>query len=302
MARIIDFSADGGLTWQRVANFTETDAQVPLQAYDGVDTYVIFCGTTATGNDGLFKSENDGVSFARVTGITGLDWPNDRFIKMEYGLSKLWLAADVSFGEGGELFSSTDDGSSWTLELKPAGSLFITFAISGSGIMYASTDGSSTNGAFDADGVSLADFSADFFGQGASWSPFDNGGDGGESTYLFADPNSAKPNRFFAAFYNFTADEARIIYSDDNGTTWDIARLGLTTEGFPMTVTGGCQFLWDGTNYHFLAGGTGGSYWFWSRDGSVWTEAPAGAGNNPEIINWVADKPFFHVAAAIKDA
>lgn len=296
MTQIIDFTADGGATWQRVANFTDTDVHTPLQAYDGTDTYVIMCSTTASGNDGIFKSTDDGVSFARVTGITGLDFANDIFYKCEYGLSKLWLVAEAEFGEDGELFSSSDDGSTWSTELLSAGFL-ITFAISGSGIMYAGTD--SVKGAFDADGVSLPAMGTDLFGQPAGWAPFANGGSGGTGTYLYADSTSRMPNRFFAALYHFTADEARIIYSDDNGTTWKLAKLALNSAGFPMTTATGCQFLWDGTNYHFLVSGAT-DYWFWSRDGSVWTEAPAGS--NAGLTSFPSSLPHRSVAAANKDA
>lgn len=300
MTQIIDFSADGGQTWIRVANFSETDDPDILQAYDGVDTYIIMCGTTGAGNDGIFRSTDNGVSFSRVTGITGLNFPGDSWYKAEYGLGKLWVAGSIDFEDGGKMFSSSDDGSSWTEEVDPVGQEILTFAISGSGIMWGTVDSANTSGNFDADGVSLTNtMISNFFGQGANYTAFGNGVQGARGNWLWADPNSVKPNRFFALMYDAAADLARIIYSDDNGTTWVRVKLGLSTFGIPMTTADGCHFMWDGTNYHCLLGGSTNS-WFWSRDGSIWTEAPVSMANSPAFLNWVGNIPGEAVATATK--
>lgn len=295
MTQLIDFSKDGGATWLRVANFTDitgpSGPHTPLQAYDGVDTYVIMCGhTVAATHNGIFKSTNDGVSFNRVTGITGIDFDNDgTFVKCEYGLSKLWLAGPQAFGDGAKIWSSTDDGSTWSTELDTsiASANTITFAISGSGILYLDYDNGGPEGNFDADGVSLTAASADFTGLGVTWLPY-----GFSPEFLWADPNSFKPNRFFVSMYNATLDVGRVYYTDDNGTTWVPASYP-NRSGASSTTAVDTHFMWDGTNYHWITTGAT-DHWHWSRDGSFWTPVPW------DITDFALDNPERHLATALK--
>lgn len=301
MTQRIEFSADGGKTWARIANFTETTLIDPIVSYDGVDTYVVACGSLAVGDDDwIFKSTNDGASFSRVTGITGftLNGGGDTPYKMEYGLSKLWMAAEVDFADGGSIFSSTDDGSTWTEEFDgTVGGELVTYAISGSGIIVADKEQSTTGGFFDADGVSLpASLTSDFFGLGASWRPH-----GDSPRFLFADPSSGQPNRFFANFYNFASDISRMYYSDDNGTTWVRSKhLEQTNDSLSMISAFDTFMFWDGTNYHWICAGST-NYWNWSRDGSVWSPAPVSHQDMAEIMDsFSTDPPHNRIACPAK--
>jgi hypothetical protein len=291
MTQRIEFSADGGKTWIRIAAFTENAAIDPMVAYDGVDTYVVACGSTAVGHDDwIFRSTDSGSSFARVTGITGFNLNGGGNIphRMEYGLSKLWMAADVVFGEGQDLYSSTDDGSSWTEEFDgQALGIGCTFAISGSGILVADKEQATTGGFFDADGVSLpATYTSNFFGLGASWSPHAS-----SARFIFADPNSGKPNRFFANFYNAVSDVSRMYYSDDNGTTWlRSTHLDTAANELSMTTAADTFMFWDGTNYHWICTGST-DYWMWSKDGSLWSPAPVDQQTLTEITSTFSASP-----------
>lgn len=271
--QIIDFSADGGKTWIRVANFSPTDAQEPYIAYDGVDTYVIHCGTTVTGNDGMFRSTDSGASFARVTGITGyINYSNDTVVKFEYGAgSKLWASINVAFGDSAKILSSSDDGSTWSTERDDVADGIWTLTSNAAGIMLIESENTPPDGMFDADGVSLPAPTADFAGQGAGWQP---AADSPDALYSNPQGSGAESSRFWMTFYNFTADDIRIVYSDDNGSTWKRCVFSFFGDNLPTTSLTEIKWMWDGTNYHFISTGAT-DYWVWSRDGIFWTLAPA---------------------------
>lgn len=268
--QIIDFSADGGQNWIRVANFSPADTNNVNIAYDGVDTYVITCGTTGAGNDGIFTSTDSGASFTRTTGITGINWATDTFRGIEYGLSKLWgNLADGGTGVG-VLRSSTDDGDTWSAIEYQDTFENIIFAINGAGIMAGAVDSSSPRGTFDADGVSIPTQTADFFGVGATFSFFASANDA-----LWAEGGSTFPNRFWATFVS-NVNVVQMLYSDDNGVTWDRAQLAQVSSTIPaFSVSSDMRMFWDGTNYHLILFGTQ-DLWLWSKDGTFWTFAPHG--------------------------
>lgn len=277
--QIIDFSADGGLNWIRVANFTPTNGQGVFIAYDRVDTFVIICGTTGAGSDGTFRSTDSGASFTRVTGITGWNQVIESINSVQYADgagSSLWA---TGFAAGSQMLrESTDDGSSWTDRTVTGETGNIVQAHNTTGMILGARSGVSTTGLFDADGVSLPNFTANFFGLGASWSPFTSSS---QRTHLFADGLSSQPGRFFGLFHESGsgsgARNQRIVYSDD-GTTWNSATYAFTQPNMDSDS----QVFWgfDGEKFHCLVvgvvgGGSGPSqFWLESIDGVVWHNNP----------------------------
>jgi len=282
--QIIDFSKDGGLNWIRVANFTPTFAHPALIAWDGVNTFVIFCGTTVTTQDGLFKSTDGGDSFARVTGITGFTYLDEQATSIQYAQgagSSLWMCGLDNLGDQ-LLRESTDDGSSWTDRTATGVTdSAICMAHNSTGMIVGDVDTNNTDGLFDADGISIpAAFTTNFFGMGVNWVPFATGSN--DSQYLFGNANWGHPGRFWSVFHeNGVASGARnqrILFSDD-GTTWEQAAFNFNEPNMD-TVSDRINFGWDGQRYHCIFDGTIGlgqgpdNFWLQSKDGIVWQKSP----------------------------
>lgn len=282
-AQIIDFSKNGGLTWVRVANFTPVVNQDPLIAWDGVNTFVIICGTTVTTQDGLFKSTDGGDSFARVSGITGFTFATETATSIQYAQgagSSLWMCGLDSLGDQ-FLRESTDDGSSWTDRTATGVTdSVICMAHNATGMVVAETGGNNTDGLFDADGVSIpAAFTTNLFGMGVNWIGYATGGFQGQ--FLFGNANWGHPGRFWAVFHeNGVAIGGRnqFILFSDNGTDWEQVAFNFN---FPNMddISDRINFGWDGQRYHCIFDGTLGSgqgpdnFWLQSKDGIVWTKS-----------------------------
>ncbi len=279
-AQIIDFSKDGGLNWIRVANFSPTIAHDILIAWDGVNTFVIFCGTTVTTQDGLFKSTDGGDSFARVTGITGFAYVDETATSIQYAQgagSSLWMCGLDNLGDQ-FLRESTDDGSSWTDRTATGVTdSVICMAHNATGMVVAETGGNNTDGLFDADGVSIpAAFTTNLFGMGVNWIGMADGSF--SSQFLFGNANWGHPGRFWAVFHeNGVAVGGRnqtILFSD-NGTDWEEVAINFNAPNMD-TISNRLQFGWDGQRYHCFFDGVVGAgqgsdnFWLQSKDGIVW--------------------------------
>lgn len=267
-AQIIDFSKDGGKTWIRVANFFPNFSHQALIAYDGVDTYVIMCGTLAT-FDGMFRSTNDGASFVRVTSITGFDWGSETMKSCQYGTgSKLWGV--VTSSADGEILSSSDDGSSWSEERNVDFDDDWVQAHSSTGVMFFERLNAQPEMIFDADGVSLGAPVVNPLGVSTGARLF-----AGSQNALFADPNSDFPARFFVTLEDASNSTIVMFRSDDDGATWSE---WITPGGasLPIASASEMNFGWDGEHYHVILDAVTASQdlWLRSRDGIQWMPAP----------------------------
>lgn len=109
-------STDGGATWSAPVSLGSKETTIPDVVVDPSDSTIVLAAT----NDGLYRSTNSGASFSQVSiatghaGVAPMVWSIVSTGAHDFALSLEGNHAATSGTTDGQVWTSTDDGASWT--------------------------------------------------------------------------------------------------------------------------------------------------------------------------------------------